>query len=548
MNKSLIVLSLLCSASLQAGVFGPNGDTADYVVVGAGTAGCAVAKLLTDTMQTSVIVIHNGPNLSDDPLIKFSAGAAITVPLGLVGPPLYENGETVPQPNADNRELTWAVALPEGGASSINAGAMVRGTNEVYAQWEAIAGPNWSVDRILALFKGLETYTGETPNPAARGESGPISVLQVQNPTEVSLKFTQAVTTATGVPFVLDYNDPQTPIGAASQLQYTQSGLNGVLRVSSATAFLSPSNMAPFGLGVHGRKLRVFFNATAVKTVWSGNTAVGVEYLYQGQTQQALARKGVIVCAGLLTTPFLLRSGVGPQPLLESLNIPVVFNNPNVGQGLVDQPGIRLIFTSDPLDTPLEPTGISGLFDQISHLPDPIGDPTVRQLRLAIGNPLPGFVLGTFDLLQPQSRGSITINSTDPMAPPVVDIGVLSNPADLALYQRGFQTYIASINSALQLMDPDYEIVYPDIDTINDLAALTAFIQSEVSSNEHFQSHCRMAPQNSNGVVDSSGRVYGVQNLFIADNSIVPLCMDGAPMASAYLIGANVAQLILANQ
>jgi choline dehydrogenase-like flavoprotein len=547
MKKRLVLLSLLFSAALQAGVFGPNGDTADYIVIGAGTAGCVVAKRLTDDMETSVIVIHNGPNLTEDPLIKFSAGAAITVPLGLVGPPLYENGETTPQSGADNRELTWAVALPEGGASSINAGSYVRGTNEVYAQWEAIAGPNWSLDRILAIYKELETYIGETNNPAARGESGPISVLQVQNPSEVSLKFTQAVTAATGFPVVLDFNDPLTPIGPTSQVQYTQSGLSGELRVSSATAFLNSLIMAPFGLGVHGRKLRVLFEAVADKTIWSDGTAVGVEYLYQGETRQAFARKGVIVCAGLFTTPFLLRSGVGPEHLLQSLDVPVVFNNPNVGQAFVDHPAVRLLFTSDPLDTSLSPVGISGLFNQITHLPDPTGDQTVRQLRLAIANPFPGVVLATFDLLQPKSRGSVSIDSIDPTAPPVVDIGVLTDPADLALYQRGFQVYIKNLNTALQGIDSDYEIIFPDIDTIDDLPALTAFIRSEVASNESFQSHCRMAPQAQQGVVDSTGRVYGVEHLFIADDSIVPLCMDGAPMASAYLIGMNIANLIIAN-
>lgn len=541
----ILSLLLLLTNSLQAGVFGPDGNTADYVIVGAGTAGCAVAKLLTDDMQTSVIVIHNGPNLTADPLIQYSANAAITVPLGLIGPPLYINGETVPQPFADNRELNWAIAVPEGGASSINAGAYVRGTNELYSQWEALAGPNWSVNRILAIYKALETYVGETNDPQARGENGPISVLQVQTPTDVSLTFTQAVVNATGFPEVLDYNDPQMPIGPASRLQYTQAGPGGLFRVSSATAFLNRNHMFPYGLGVHGRKLRLFFDATASKALWNGNATVGVEYLYQGQTQRAYARKGVIVCAGLFSSPFLMRSGVGPQALLQSLNIPVVVDNPNVGQGLADQPGIRILFTADPLDTPLIPIGVHGLFEQINHLPDPTGDQTVRALRLAIGNISPGIVLGTFDLCQPLSRGSVTIDSVDPLAPPVIDLGVLSNSTDLDLYVRGFQQYMTALDAALEAIDPLYGIAYPDINTINNLAALEAFIRSEVSCNEHFQSHCLMAPLVDGGVVDSFGKVYGTQNLFVADNSISPLIMDGAPMASAYLIGTNVAQLII---
>ena len=112
----------------------------------------------------------------------------------------------------------------------------------------------------MDIFKQLETYKGETTNPAAKGYCGPIDVRQIPDPTPVALKFTEAVIDATGFPFVLDYNDPATPIGASSQFQYTQSGPNGELRVSSATAFLNETVMTPDGRGVKGRKLRVLFN------------------------------------------------------------------------------------------------------------------------------------------------------------------------------------------------------------------------------------------------------------------------------------------------
>ncbi len=541
----LFILILPFSMGLEGGIFGKNGDTADYIVVGVGTAGATVAKMLTDDLQTSVIALHNGPNLTEDPLIKFSANAAITVPLSQVSSPLFQNGNSTPQVFADNREIIWTVALPEGGASSINAGAFVRGTNQLFAQWEAIAGPNWSVNRILNIFKQLEHYYGKTTNPSARGSRGSISLLQVQNPTAVSQKFTQATINATGFPFVLDYNDPNRPIGVSSQLQYTQSSPDGTFRESSANAFLNTSIMMPNGLGVHGRKLRVFFDSPASKIIWKGNKAIGVEYVNQGQTKKVFANKGVVVCAGLNSSPFLLRSGIGPQAMLQSLNIPVVNNNPNVGQGLVDQTPVRFIFTSNPSDTPLENPGVTGLFSQISFLPDPTGDPTVRALRIAILNPAPGVVIGSLDLCQPLSRGSVLINSSDPTTPPVVNLGVLSNSADLSLLERGFTAYIAPINTAIQAIDPDYELIFPDPAVIAVPVLLTAFIQEEVGCNQHFQSHCRMAPQSQGGVVDSNGRVYGVQNLFVADNSIVPLCTDGAPMASGYLIGANIAQLII---
>lgn len=148
-------MGTIACIDLHGGIFGPNGDTIDYVVVGAGTAGAIVAKRLTDDMRTSVIAIHNGPNLTSDPLIALFANAVITAPYSIVRLTLFQNRQTVPQTFANNRELLWAVALPEGGTSSINAGALVWETTELYDQWEAIAGSNWSSNRIFNIFKGL---------------------------------------------------------------------------------------------------------------------------------------------------------------------------------------------------------------------------------------------------------------------------------------------------------------------------------------------------------------------------------------------------------
>lgn len=516
--------------------------TADYVVVGVGTAGAVMAKKLSDDKHTSVIALHRGENLSSDPLIALSKNSLFTVLASLLETPLYVNGESTPQPFVDNRELLWAMATPEGGASSINAGAFVRGTDQLYAQWEAVAGPEWSVSRILTEFKRLETYIGQTTNPAFRGEHGPVTVRQIPNPSTVSQKFTQAEIFATGFPFVLDYNDPTTPIGVSSQFQYTQKGKEGQFRVSSATAFLNKKVVTPEGHGVHGRKLRILFNAIGLRTIWKDNKAVGVEYAQNGVQKKVYAKKGVIVSSGLFSSPFLLHSGVGPKPLLDSLGIPVVFDNPNVGQGLADQIGVPIVFSSNPADTP---DTFNGLFAQIALLPAPGGDPSIRQIRMAITNPIPGFTAMLVDLLQPKSRGSITINSADPLADPVIDMGTFSNADDLQLYIDAFQTYVKATNIALNNLDATYELIFPDPAILDDTNALTDYIKTFVFSNQSFQSHCRMAPLEQGGVVDGAGRVHGVENLLVVDNSIVPIPMDGATMASAYLIAENIARLIL---
>lgn len=533
---------LLCtSINLSVDAKCKRPSTADYVIVGVGTAGAVVAKKLSDNGQNSVIALHIGQNLSEDPIIKLSVGALFTVPDLVIGPPYYINEETTPQTDADNREIICGFALPEGGASSVNAGVYCLGTKRFYKEWEAIAGPNWSPQRIQRIFKELETYVGKTTDPKARGKHGPIEVRQAP-PSKISQTFTNAMVAATGVKKVLDYNVVTT--GACPRMQYTQSGKGGKFRVSSATAFLNEDVVTPDGHGVGKRKLRILFESRGLRTIWDHNKAVGVEYLHNGKIKKVFAKKGVIVCCGLMSSPFLLHSGVGPKKLLKSLGIPVVYNNPNVGQNLTDQPAIRCLFTSDPKDNSPK---FQGLFENIAAFPTPNGNPNKRVIRMSSLSPVQGtgITLVSVDLYQPKSRGSITIKSADPLVDPVIDLGVLSNPEDVELFRIALQVYLRKINNKIQKINPLYQLVFPDPAILNDSQLVIDFIKENVGCNQHFQSHCRMAPLDQEGVVGSTGHVHGVENLIVADDSVISLCMDGSPMSFAYLIGFNIAELLL---
>ena len=122
---------------------------------------------------------------------------------------------------------------------------------------------------------------------------------------------------------------------------------------------------------------------------------------------------------------------------------------------------------------------------------------------------------------------------------------MFTNPNDLNLYVQTFQTYIKQLNATLNQMDSSYELLFPPPEILDDATLLTAFIQDSVRGNQCWQSHCLMAPLSQGGVVDSTGHVYGVENLIVADDSIVPVPMDGTPMASAYMIAANIARMLL---
>lgn len=548
-----------------------NGDRADYVIVGLGTAGGLLAGKLSNK-KSSVIVLHSGQNFTNSFILKYAQNMTYSVGQSFLGfppgfnvssldlPPdiqqqvnnllqvigasvqkLYETGETVPQTDADDRVLSWVISKPAGGASSINAGAWVRVTPQVLSQWESIAGPEWSVATLMNLYKDVEDYVGKTDNRGARGNQGPIKITQAPSASILSKKFTAAMIQATGISFAEDYNDPNTPLSVSEQIQSAHNGPNGFFRVSSVNAFLGNDIMSRSGQGAHGRKLRVNFNSTALRVIWDGQTAVGVQYIENGELKAVYANKAVIVCAGLRSSPFLLYSGIGPASLLNSLGIPVKFDNPNVGEGLIDQTPVPIFFATNPSDSQ---AGTTTIFSQIGNLPAPTGSPSGRQIRLATIDAIPGITPIIVDLLQPQSRGSITITSANPLDQPEIDFGLLSNPDDLTLLTSVFQTYIKNLNLQLQAIDPQYQLLLPPPEILDNATLVEAYIESIAATDYHYQGHCRMAPLNEGGVVDSNGRVYGVNNLIVADNSIVPSPIDGSPMTSAYLIAANIARLL----
>ncbi|MCE5172363.1 GMC family oxidoreductase [Paenibacillus profundus] len=513
--------------------------TFDYIVIGTGPAGAVIAKTLTDNKRTSVLVLEAGGNNDKDEPIRDSVFAPELEERFF--PNYFWQGEGVPQAGLDDRVFEWTTGRLLGGGSSINGEQYVRPTSAVFKEWERLLGPLWSPERAIQRFKRLEKYNGETNNPAAHGFHGRIDIRQAPAaPTSMAEKLTAAIEQATGFPRILDYNDPDTPLGPFTRWQLYQKP-NGQ-RESSSTAFLSPDIMTPTGRGVRSRKLTVFFQTTALRVLFSRKRAIGVEFLKEGKCVRAYSRKKVIVSAGINSPQLLMLSGIGPAKSLKEAGIPVIFHNPNVGRRLKNHTLNFAVFTTNHNDRALPSNDPSALYTGGAFLPNPNGAaPTRRSVQL-IGIGSDGMLTLAILFLRPKSRGTIKIQNKDPLKIVLADEGFLADPNDMEAVKNIYKIYIKDIALELAQIDSSYRLISPTLDVIEDDLKLEKFIQDNFDHNHHQQSFLRMAPLNKGGVVDRLGKVHGVKDLIVADASLIPFTVDGNTSAAAFLIGYTIAR------
>lgn len=513
--------------------------TFDYIVIGTGPAGAVIAKTLSDDKKTSVLVLEAGDNKDNNTPIRDSTFALELEERFF--PQYFWQGEGVPQDELDERTFEWTTGRLLGGGSSINTEQYVRPTSAIFREWARLLGPLWSPERAKNRFKQLEKYNGLTNNPDAHGFNGRIDIRQAPvHPSVIAKKLVLAIEQATGFEEILDYNDPKTPLGPFTRWQLFQKP-NG-RRESSSTAFLSPDIMRTNGRGVNGRKLRVLFKSTALRVLFFKKRAFGVEFLREGKCVRAYARKKVIVSAGINSAQLLMNSGIGASPLLRDANIPLVFDNPNVGKNLHNHTLNFAVFSVNQSDIPLRPDPNS-LFTGGAFLPDPTPGANLKRrgvqlIGIVSDNSLSIVII----LLQPKSRGSITIQSNDPLQIVLADEGFLTDSEDLEAIKNIYKIYIKNIATQLSAIDPAYQLVSPTLDILSDDNELEEFIKENFGHNHHQQGALRMAPLSRGGVVDRKGHVHGVKDFVVADDSIIPFTVDGNTSAPAYLIGLTIAR------
>jgi choline dehydrogenase len=521
-------------------------DAYDYVVVGAGSAGCALAGELACHGDASVLLLEAGP-----PNRRREMAIPAAFP-SLLGTECDWAFESEPEDGLGGRRVPVPRGRTLGGCSSISAQIYFRGNRLDFDGWEGAGATGWSYGDVLPWFR--RTERNERGADEVHGEDGPVWVSDLRDANPLTLAFVGAAVEA-GVPQCADLNGPE-PEGVAL-VQVTQ---RRGRRWSAADAYL--------GRARRGRRLRVVTGAHAVRVVLERGGATGVDYLVEGRQRTARAKREVLVSAGAVGSPqLLLRSGIGPTDQLEQLGIEVVHDLPGVGRNLQDHPAVPVLHATR---LPVSHLGARSPRELAQYavrrrglLTSNIGE-AIALVRTQPGAEAPdveiafgpvlvpgpgyrgpaghGFTM-LVAALAPRSRGEVTLRSPDPLAPPAIRLGLLSDPvgedlrvlADGILLARRIGATLSSQGVSTGELDPGADVVTR--------AAIEVWTTRRVHTFHHLAGTCRMG-QDALAVVDPELRVHGLDRLRVVDASVMPRVPRAHTNAAAIMIGHRAAHLI----
>jgi choline dehydrogenase len=523
----------------------------DYIIVGAGSAGCVLANRLTASGRHRVLLLEAGGH---------DRHMWIHIPLGFAK--LFDNAKvnwryaSEPEPELNDRRIIQPRGKVLGGSSSINGLLYIRGQHEDYDHWQQLGNAGWAFDDVLPYFRRAEDQ--ERGADALHGVGGPLAVSDVCEPHPLCEAFIAAAQQA-GVPRNDDFNGPRQE--GAGYFQLT--ARNG-RRWSTAAGYLRQARRRP--------NLAIALNALVTRILFSGRRAIGIEYRQGDATHTAYADAEVILAGGAFNSPQLLQlSGVGPADLLREHGIAVLADRPGVGADLQDHLQVRMQFRcTEPITMndvvnnwrhrygaglryALSRKGLlsigAGYAGAFLRTRSELASPDVQIHFLIFSTETAGAALHPFSgflasvcQLRPASRGFVRIKSSDPNTPPAIQPRYLSNRNDCDTVVAGLNI-LRRITSqpVMRRLIAEERAPGPACESDADLLAYARHTGTTVY---HPTSTCRMG-SDPDAVVDQRLRVHGFERLRVVDASIMPTLVSGNTNAAAVMIGEKGADMIL---
>lgn len=504
----------------------------DYVVCGAGSSGSVVARRLAEDPNIDVLLLEAG-GAADAPSI-LNPGVWYTN----IGGPFDWGYKTVPRPGLNNRSIAMPMGKAIGGGSSINATVWARGHRNDYELWARESGdPAWGYQHVLDIYKRIEDWQGE-PDPARRGKGGLVFMQPAPDPSPLAPAMVQACASI-GIPAFADHNGAM--MEGAGGASIANLCVKDGRRRNVPSHYLYPIMDQP--------NLTILTQALVHKVSLEGKKAVGIEVEWDGQLRKIGATKEVVLSTGAINTPRILtHSGIGDAKELKRLGIAVVVDLPGVGQNFQDHTMVAACMWEPPVGLPPRNNSAEATFFWKSDSKLDTPDLQPFQIEIPFSSEITSkravptaWTIGP-GIVKPKSRGHLRFTSATPRAEVEIHANVLEHPDDMKAMRRAMELCREIGNSAEMRPFVKREVMPGPIKG----RELDNFIRDASVSYFHATCTAKMGKDRMS-VVDAKLRVYGIQNLRIADGSIMPQITTGNTMAPCVVIGERLAEILLAS-